>query len=57
MSATKLRVIAETSPFMMSYVITTEQNNCIIIDGGRIEDIPSLREQGSGRGFSDAEGL
>ena len=42
-------VITETSPFMMSYVIITEQGNCVIVDGGRPEDVPLLREKVKGR--------
>lgn len=49
MSKTKMYVMPETSPFMMSYVIITEQGNCVIIDGGRPEDVPLLREKVKGR--------
>lgn len=49
MSKTKMFVMTETSPFMMSYVIITEQGNCVIVDGGRPEDIPLLREKVKGR--------
>ena len=42
-------VITETSPFMMSYVIITEQGNCVIIDGSRPEDVPFLREKVKGK--------
>lgn len=44
MSQAKLYVLTETSEFMMSYVILTEQDNAIIVDGGRPEDLPLLRE-------------
>jgi len=48
MSKTKMYVITETSPFMMSYVLITGAGNCIIVDGGRPEDIPLLREKVKG---------
>ena len=48
MSKTKMYVIDETSPFMMSYVIITEKGNCVIVDGGRPEDVPKLREKVKG---------
>ena len=46
---TKMWVITETSPFMMAYVIETEKNNVVIIDGGRPEDVPLLREKVKGK--------
>jgi large subunit ribosomal protein L21 len=49
MSKTKMFVLTETSPFMMSYVIITEKGNCVIVDGGRPEDVPLLREKVKGR--------
>ena len=49
MGKTKMYVITETSLFMMSYVIVTEQGNCVIIDGGRPEDVPLLREKVKGK--------
>lgn len=48
MSPTKMFVLTETSEFMMSYVILTRAGNCIIVDGGRPEDIPLLREKVKG---------
>ena len=33
---TMLYMIAETSAFMMSFVLVTKQNNVIVIDGGRL---------------------
>ena len=48
MNKTKMYVITETSEFMMSYVIITERGNCVIVDGGRHEDIPLLREKVKG---------
>ncbi len=48
----KLYMIAETSEFMMSFVIATEKNNCIVIDGGRPMDMPSLKEVINGRHIS-----
>lgn len=37
---TVLYQLTETSPFMMSFVIVTKQNNAIIIDGGMEADMP-----------------
>lgn len=48
MSNSKMYVITETSEFMMSYVIITDNGECIIVDGGRPEDIPLLREKVKG---------
>lgn len=48
MKKTKMYVMTETSIFMMSYVFITEQGNCVIVDGGRPEDIPLLREKVKG---------
>lgn len=45
----KLVVLTETSEFMMAYVLYTLSGDCIIIDGGRPEDIPLLRERVKGR--------
>ena len=36
-------MLTETSPFMMSFVIVTDKDNCIIVDGGRPEDMPLLK--------------
>lgn len=44
--------ITENSPFMMSFVIITKENNAIIIDGGREEDMPLLKEHVGGRHVS-----
>jgi len=44
--------IKETSQYMMSFVLVTEQNNAIVIDGGRREDMPSLKEAIDGRHIS-----
>ena len=41
---TVLYQLTETSPFMMSYVLKTSAGNAVVIDGGRPEDIPLLRE-------------
>ena len=41
--------ITETSPFMMSFVIVTKNNNAIVIDGGRSEDMPLLKQYIGGR--------
>ncbi|MBO5927792.1 MAG: MBL fold metallo-hydrolase [Clostridia bacterium] len=40
----KLFMLTETSQFMMSFVIITEKNNAIIVDGGRQEDMPLLKK-------------
>ena len=36
--------ITETSEFMMSFVIVTQNNNVIVVDGGRPEDMPLLKQ-------------
>lgn len=41
--------ITETSPFMMSFVIVTKNNNVIVIDGGRTEDMLLLKQYIGGR--------
>lgn len=51
-SDTVLYQLTETSAFMMSFVIVTKKNNAIIIDGGREEDIPLLKEYVGGRHIS-----
>lgn len=52
MSKTLLYQLTETSKFMMSYVLVTKQNNCIVVDGGRPEDMPLLKEYVDGRHIS-----
>ncbi len=49
MKETVLYEIAETSEFMMSFVVVTKEDNVIVIDGGREEDMPSLKEYIGGR--------
>ena len=49
---TLLYQITETSKFMMSFVIVTKKNNAIVIDGGRPEDMPLLKEHVGGRHIS-----
>ena len=49
---TTMYMLTETSKFMMSFVIVTEQNNCIVVDGGRPEDMPLLKEYVGGRHIS-----
>lgn len=44
--------ITETSDFMMSFVIVTKNNNAIVIDGGRVEDMPLLKQYIGGRHIS-----
>jgi len=41
---TLLYQITETSKFMMSFVLVTKADNVIVIDGGRIEDMPLLKQ-------------
>lgn len=41
---TILYQINETSDFMMGFVIITKNNNAIVIDGGREEDMPLLKK-------------
>lgn len=41
---TLLYQITETSKFMMSFVLVTKSDNVIVIDGGRKEDMPLLKE-------------
>ena len=52
MNKTILYQIKETSQYMMSFVIITKENNAIVIDGGRSEDMPSLKECVDGRHIS-----
>ncbi|MBE7053699.1 MAG: MBL fold metallo-hydrolase [Ruminococcaceae bacterium] len=52
MEKTKMYQLTETSPFMMSFVIVTKNDNVIIIDGGREEDMPLLKEYVNGRHIS-----
>ncbi len=47
--SSKLYMLEETSRFMMSFVIETEENNVIIVDGGREEDMPLLKKYVNGR--------
>ena len=49
---TVLYQLTETSPFMMSFVIVTQNDNVIIVDGGREEDMPLLKEYVGGRHIS-----
>ena len=44
--------LTETSRFMMSFVLVTDKENCIIIDGGRPEDMPLLKQYVAGRHVS-----
>lgn len=41
---TLLYQLKETSIYMMGFVLITKQNNAIVIDGGRPEDMPHLKE-------------
>ncbi len=49
---TLLYQLTETSPFMMSFVVVTKQNNVIVVDGGHPEDMPLLKEHIGGRHIS-----
>ena len=46
---TTLYMLTETSEFMMSFVLVTKNDNVIIVDGGRPEDMPLLKEYVGGR--------
>ncbi len=46
---TVLYMLTETSPFMMSFVLITKEDRVIVIDGGREEDMPLLKEYVGGR--------
>ena len=49
---TMLYQITETSKFMMAFVLVTKENNVIVVDGGREEDMPLLKEYIGGRHIS-----
>ena len=51
-SDTVLYQLTETSKFMMSFVIITKKNNAIVIDGGRAEEMPLLKQYVAGRHIS-----
>ena len=42
-SETVLYQLTETSKFMMAFVLVTREDNVIIVDGGRPEDMPLLQ--------------
>lgn len=52
MKKTMLYQLKETSQYMMSFVIVTKKNNVIVIDGGRKEDMPLLKDYIAGRHIS-----
>lgn len=52
MKQTVMYQLQETSRFMMSFVIITKNDNAIVIDGGKKEDIPLLKEHIGGRHIS-----
>ena len=52
MKSTVLYQLTETSAFMMSFVLVTQNDNVIIIDGGRPEDMPLLKKYVKGRHIS-----
>lgn len=49
---TVLYQLTETSEFMMSFVLVTQEDNVIVIDGGRPEDMPLLKQYIGGRHIS-----
>lgn len=49
---TMLYQLTETSKFMMAFVLVTKQNNVIVVDGGREEDMPLLKQYIGGRHIS-----
>ena len=49
---TMLYQITETSKFMMAFVLVTKENNVIVVDGGREEDMPLLKQYIGGRHIS-----
>lgn len=49
---TILYQLTETSRYMMAFVLVTAENNVIVIDGGRPEDMPLLKETIGGRHIS-----
>ena len=49
---TVLYQITETSKYMMAFVLVTKQNHVIVIDGGRKEDMPLLKQYIDGRHIS-----
>ena len=52
MNKTLLYQLTETSKFMMSFVLVTKNDNVIIVDGGREEDMPLLKKYVAGRHVS-----
>ena len=46
---TVLHFLKEESPYMMSFVIITQEDNAIVIDGGRPADMPTLKACLGGR--------
>ena len=48
----KLYQITETSRVMMAFVLVTDRHNCNVIDGGRAEDMPLLKQYIGGRHIS-----
>ena len=50
--STVMYQLTETSRYMMSFVIVTQQDNVIIVDGGRPLDMPLLKKYVGGRHIS-----
>ena len=46
---TRLYMMRETSPYLLGMVVVTERDRCIVVDGGRPEDLPLLKELVGGR--------
>lgn len=46
---TVLYQLTETSKFMMAFVLVTKEDNVIVVDGGRAEDMPLLKQYIGGR--------
>ena len=52
MNETVMYQLKEISQYMMCFVIITRENNCIVIDGGRPEDMDELKQYVGGRHIS-----
>lgn len=49
MQETVMYQLKENSPYMMSFVIITQKDNVIIVDGGRPADMEQLKQYVGGR--------
>lgn len=52
LKSTILYQLTEASQFMMSFVLVTQKDNVIVVDGGRPEDMPLLKKYVKGRHVS-----